>query len=189
MAAIEQLIADNLDLAQSAAARHCRDRFLHCYDDFYSYALEGLWRAAVHYDGVRPFRPYAWTCCYKSVFNCKRAYRRQEEKDRQVEALGRHRFPVVETEDRFGRWLRFDAVDGNQPDPAEQVGRDEELAARLADLLRRLPKRARAVLEARFFGGMTLQEVGEVIGVSRERIRQSEARSHSRLRDLTLPPT
>ena len=61
-----------------------------------------------------------------------------------------------------------------------------ETRARLEALLSRLDERDAAVMRARYFEQLTLQEVGDRIGCSREGVRQIEARSLRRLRAWML---
>ncbi len=71
------------------------------------------------------------------------------------------------------------------PNTDERILRESFLLA-LADALGELPKRERQVLEHRF--GLeddhpkTLREIGEILGLSRERVRQIESRALNRLR-------
>jgi RNA polymerase primary sigma factor len=71
------------------------------------------------------------------------------------------------------------------PDTDERVLKESFLMA-LADALGELPERERRVLELRF--GLeddqpkTLREIGESLGLSRERVRQIESRALNRLR-------
>ncbi len=71
------------------------------------------------------------------------------------------------------------------PDTDERILRESFLQA-LGDALADLPERERAVLELRF--GLaddqpkTLREIGELLGLSRERVRQIESRALNQLR-------
>jgi RNA polymerase sigma factor (sigma-70 family) len=60
----------------------------------------------------------------------------------------------------------------------------EETRRTVARALERLPERARDVIEARFWDEMRLRDVGDPLGLSRERVRQIEAESLVRLRQL-----
>lgn len=57
-----------------------------------------------------------------------------------------------------------------------------ERAAALRKKLATLPARTREILRLRFFEELTLEEIGERYGVSRERIRQIEAEAMAKLR-------
>ncbi len=59
---------------------------------------------------------------------------------------------------------------------------DFELKVAVQELLKTLNNQQRTVITLRFFGGYTLEEVGEVLSVTRERIRQVEARALRLLR-------
>jgi RNA polymerase primary sigma factor len=71
-------------------------------------------------------------------------------------------------------------------DPREELARGEEQAA-LGELLEGLSERERRILELHYGLGraapITLDEIGKRIGLSRERVRQIEARAVARLRD------
>lgn len=54
---------------------------------------------------------------------------------------------------------------------------DFELKVAVQELLKTLNNQQRTVIILRFFGGYTLEEVGEVLSVTRERIRQVEAKA------------
>jgi len=62
----------------------------------------------------------------------------------------------------------------------------QELDAKVNQLLKDLPTREKSILRMRFgFDGeaQTLEEIGEKIGLSRERVRQIEKRAKARLKD------
>ncbi|HZC31240.1 MAG TPA: sigma-70 family RNA polymerase sigma factor, partial [Gaiellaceae bacterium] len=89
--------------------------------------------------------------------------------------------PVGEQEDAvFG-----DLVAGEGPLPDEDVERRLQKQA-LDRALEALPERDRRVLELRYgldgSSGRTLEEVGAVLGVTRERVRQLEGRALRELR-------
>lgn len=65
----------------------------------------------------------------------------------------------------------------------EQLAIASDVVYSLRDELLILPDRSQAVLEHRYWDGMTLRAIGELIGLSRERVRQIEWRSFRRLRD------
>jgi RNA polymerase primary sigma factor len=66
---------------------------------------------------------------------------------------------------------------------------ESDLRSRMEELLNRLPGKERDIIRMRFgFGGekpKTLQEIGELLGVSRERIRQIEKKALTRLKNLS----
>ena len=73
------------------------------------------------------------------------------------------------------------------PQHAERIQQDR--ANRVANVLKRLDKRDRQIIERRYgLAGnpkvKTLKEVGDELGVSKERIRQLETRAMDRLREL-----
>jgi RNA polymerase sigma factor (sigma-70 family) len=82
----------------------------------------------------------------------------------------------------LGPELEFDPPAAPEADEAEQ--RDD--AANVRAALKSLSPRDRAVISARYGlddgEGKTLEEIGEAMGVTRERVRQREARGLRRLR-------
>lgn len=69
---------------------------------------------------------------------------------------------------------------------AEETLSDDDIQKAIPDvaelLLRGLGERNKAVMRMRYFTGMTLLEIGDLFGLSRERIRQLEEESLTRLR-------
>jgi len=91
--------------------------------------------------------------------------------------------PVGEDEDStFGDFIE----DINSPNPIS-LSTENSLKEKIDKHLKRLPPREEMILRLRFGfeDGVqyTLEEVGQVIGVTRERIRQLEAQALNRLRD------
>ncbi len=79
-----------------------------------------------------------------------------------------------------------DTLEDESPvDPVDAIDR-RELRSELEDLLRTLEPRERQILEWRYSlegeEGLTLAEIGDRIGLSRERVRQLEARALRKLR-------
>ena len=68
------------------------------------------------------------------------------------------------------------------PDPRTETALNWEDRAAVLAALARLRPRQRAVIEGRFFDGLTLTEVGDRIGVTRERTRQIQVEAIERLR-------
>jgi RNA polymerase sigma factor (sigma-70 family) len=82
-------------------------------------------------------------------------------------------------------------TDTNNPTPDEAVQDSDELR-RLAELLETIDQRAAKILKLRYgldgSGPMTLKEIGEKIGLTRERVRQIEHEALRRLRDSMMAP-
>lgn len=68
------------------------------------------------------------------------------------------------------------------PDPFHAADRKAEAE----DLVSLLSPRLRAVIRMRFWGGLTLKEIGEEMGVALERIRQLEMKGLQHLRQVCL---
>ncbi len=69
------------------------------------------------------------------------------------------------------------------PAPTPQDAVEEEERRRIVNAtLKTLPERERIILGYRFFEGKTLEETGQELGVTRERIRQIEAKALRHLR-------
>lgn len=74
-------------------------------------------------------------------------------------------------------------------DPRQAERTHQERAERIANVLKRLDIRDRQIVEGRFglagkLEAKTLKEVGDELGVSKERVRQLETRAMKRLREL-----
>ena len=91
---------------------------------------------------------------------------------RQVASLSR---PVGDDGDELVQFVTESCV------TEAEVGK-HLIAAGLREVLEILPPRERRVLELRFLEGLTQQEVGERLGVSRQRVDQIEKRALRRLR-------
>ncbi|NIR30934.1 MAG: sigma-70 family RNA polymerase sigma factor, partial [Gammaproteobacteria bacterium] len=95
--------------------------------------------------------------------------------------------PVAETEDTT---LRHWVEDEAQPDPSE-TAHDAQVERAVAELLSSLPEREALILRLRHGIGvaepMTLEQIGGVLGITRERTRQLEARAMTRLRRRASP--
>ncbi|HWB73048.1 MAG TPA: RNA polymerase sigma factor WhiG [Egibacteraceae bacterium] len=74
-------------------------------------------------------------------------------------------------EDSEGQALVDTLRDPKSPDP-EASYEDAELKAILADTLNHLPEREKTVLVLYYFEGMTLAQIGEVLGVTESRVCQ-----------------
>jgi len=81
---------------------------------------------------------------------------------------------------------RFDVTDEppEQPQPANQLRslEQQELAERVEDALRRLPDRQRLALTMFHYEGLTMQEVGSMMGVSAEAVESLLARARRSLK-------
>lgn len=75
-------------------------------------------------------------------------------------------------------WLELKASDDVESD---QLASETEIASRVQRAIDRLPQRYKEVVRMRM-AGKTLQEVGEVYGITRERVRQIEAKGYSKLK-------
>jgi RNA polymerase primary sigma factor len=82
----------------------------------------------------------------------------------------------------------FTFLGDSRPDLRERNEREDHVRGILEGALRRLPERERVIVESHFGTGgkqaSTLEEIGRRFGLTRERIRQIEARALKRLREL-----
>ena len=83
----------------------------------------------------------------------------------------------------------MDRVEAPSPDPecSTVQGQDQSLRVRLlGEALGKIGERERAIIELRHCGDepRTLREVGEILGLSRERVRQLENKAMLKLRRL-----
>lgn len=73
------------------------------------------------------------------------------------------------------------------PEPEEELSQMDDVTVLVAKAMKKLKPQQQAVLKARFIDGRKLREVAEDYGVTRERIRQIEAKALGILRrDRTL---
>ncbi|MHB9148685.1 MAG: RNA polymerase sigma factor WhiG [Thermoleophilia bacterium] len=71
--------------------------------------------------------------------------------------------------------------DTASPDPARAFG-IQEVKGILADAIRRLPEREKIVIGLYYYEGLTLKEIGEVLGVTESRISQLHTKAILRLK-------
>ncbi len=95
--------------------------------------------------------------------------------------------PVTEAEDTtLQHWVE----DEVHPDPSDAT-HDAQLEREVGSLLSSLPEREATILRLRHGIGMaesmTLEQIGAVLGITRERTRQLEARAMTRLRRRASP--
>ncbi len=84
--------------------------------------------------------------------------------------------------------LRDVVVDPNGASP-EAAFQREETRRILADAINRLPDRERLVLTLYYYEGLTLAEIGDVLGVTESRVCQIHAKSVMSLRNRLSEPT
>ena len=71
------------------------------------------------------------------------------------------------------------------PDAADAFNAAEAVQTQtVRAALEGLPEREQYVVRCRFWVGMTLQQVGDILGVSRERVRQIEAKALATLKNI-----
>jgi RNA polymerase sigma factor (sigma-70 family) len=80
-----------------------------------------------------------------------------------------------------GRPFHTVVADPNTTDPVESIAAEADAAAVHA-AVEQLPERLRAVVRGRFYAERTLQQIGDSVGLSRERIRQIEEEALVHLR-------
>ncbi len=74
-----------------------------------------------------------------------------------------------------------DTIGDAEADPTDQL-RERERQKAVAIALTQLPERTRRIIRDRFWGERTLAQVGDALGVTRERVRQLEAGALTKLR-------
>lgn len=183
--------AEHLRLATRIVSKHIASvpRHAHLRDDLTAAAYLGLCEAAKRFDPrVAKWSTYA--CIYAH------GYMLQEV----AHIAGATRAPRYRTSTRlvdprtysldvpvrgFDDTTWLDLLEATDEDPEAATARAED-ADRVRGLLEHLDPRSRHVIERRFGLGddrdLTLCEVGEEIGVCRERVRQLEAKALAKLR-------
>lgn len=187
----ERLVVENLALAGWVVKGMYKGWIARrlSWDDAVSAATLGLVEAARRYDPERGtrFATFAvWYCRSRvqdaaaaggvvSVPRIDRGARRREETaTRAALATARHRPLAADWEESMPH------ADASAVRDAEAAA---HAAARVGPLLRRLDARSREVVLARL-SGETLADVGRRLGVTRERVRQIQAKAMRRLRAL-----
>ncbi|BAS27521.1 RNA polymerase sigma factor WhiG [Limnochorda pilosa] len=80
-----------------------------------------------------------------------------------------------------GLRVRETVADPTSEDPEERIA-NREMKAELVEALDRLPERERLVITLYYYEGLTLKEIGRVLGVSESRISQIHTKAVVRLR-------
>ena len=75
---------------------------------------------------------------------------------------------------------------GTNPEAAYQI---EEMKRVLADAINRLPERERLVVTLYYYEGLTLAEIGDVLGVTESRVCQIHTKSVMSLRNRMTEPS
>ena len=120
---------------------------------------------AIERNGEGPIAPYPFNLIY-GVVGYPRFGIVVDPDDAEVLMELTENIPDWETRDRIRRYFTLDEMNYEFTEKQEEG---------LAKVLSSLKPRERKVLELRFKEGMTLEEVGKIFGVSRERVRQIEA--------------
>jgi RNA polymerase primary sigma factor/RNA polymerase sigma factor len=164
-----QIIRANLRLVVSIAKRHVGPA-----DNFFELVSDGnmsLMRAVEKFDYSRgnKFSTYAsWAVMKNFARSIPDEHRRRE------------RFRTSQPE-------LFSAAEDDRGDPLEQQSAQSQREAQVEKMLQRLDEREQRIIVRRFGlrrgeAPLTLKEVGAELGVTKERIRQIEARAMSKLR-------
>ncbi len=97
----------------------------------------------------------------------------------------------IKQADRFrtGQDEVLDASPNHRSNPTSQLDAQLKREGQVADIMARLDEREQQIISSRFGIGtgrepMTLKEVGDELGVSKERVRQIEARAMQKLREI-----
>jgi RNA polymerase sigma factor (sigma-70 family) len=166
----DQLIACNMRLVVSIAKRHAAQT-----DNFFELLSDGnmsLMRAVDKFDFSRgnKFSTYASWAIMKNFA-------------RSIPEERHHRERYL-----TGHEEVFDARPDARTDEAELVGAAEQAAKRVNRLLDYLEPREREIIRLRAGldapEGMTLEQIGQRLGITKERVRQLNVRIMKKLRDL-----
>lgn len=80
-----------------------------------------------------------------------------------------------------GDMQREETIEDDAPSALDLIEQKEEIA-QVGDALRRLPERERLLLSLYYYDGLTLKEIGQVLGVTESRVSQLHGRALSLLR-------
>jgi RNA polymerase sigma factor (sigma-70 family) len=167
----DQLIQANMRLVANIAKRHAAQT-----DNFWELMSDGnmsLIRAVEKFDFSRNFK-FSTYASWAIIKNFARSI--PEEKHR------RERFVT-------GHEEVFDAAPDNRSDEHEQLASTERSKLCVHRLLEHLDPRERDIIRMRAgldegAKGMTLEEIGQQFGITKERVRQLNARAMKKLREI-----
>lgn len=186
----EELVRHNLRLAVNMAKRSAH--FGLQFDDVLSIAILVLVEASRAFDVGRgcKFSTYAMTAIRRrftvDIPKCRdhirMKWRAEGERgavcSRAYEMAHQALYSSVSMSDRGVGWMKAKSVEAE-----DETWGDEDVEW-VRVMLEKLPARERVVIQGRFFEDKTLDEVGRVVGVGKERVRQIQEKALSRLRDL-----
>lgn len=76
----------------------------------------------------------------------------------------------------------LDIIQDHQAQDPNSVAEYAEIKSMLAEAIDKLPERERLVIALYYYEGLTLKEIGQVLGVTESRISQMHAKAILRLR-------
>jgi RNA polymerase sigma factor for flagellar operon FliA len=94
---------------------------------------------------------------------------------------------AASSSDRTGSATVGDTIADGQHDPVEQFETDE-MKHLLADAINRMPDRERLVLTLYYYEGLTLAEIGDILGVTESRVCQIHTKAILQLRGRLSEP-
>lgn len=167
----EQLINANMRLVVNIARKHSQQS-----DNFFELLSDGnmsLIRAVEKFDAARGFK-FSTYASWAIMKNFARTI--PDEKHR------RERFVTGHDE-------VFEVAPDNRTDEHEAVASKERATVNINRLLDKLEPREREIIRMRagldsHAKGMTLEEIGQAFGITKERVRQLNARAMKKLRNL-----
>jgi RNA polymerase sigma factor (sigma-70 family) len=165
------LVAKNLGIAGKVATRLRKPSDENDLDEILSIGFEALCRAAIHFDPkVAKFSTYGW---WSVQGNIKRHRRDEVTGNRSILANAVQIDPDGDGQEvPGGEWLGHEDP---EPDDSGELVREA---------IDRLPSRERLVIQARFYDGEMLHEIGQRLGVTTARVRQIETRAKKLLREM-----
>lgn len=166
----QKLAADNVRLAYKFASKnpvHGLD-----FEEVVSICLMGLVRAARLFNPNRArFSTFAYKCMRSAICADIKA---QTYDNRIINKLA-----TPFATNRFGR-----LIEPADPKSDSDAAESNEAAFSLRLAMERLEDRDAMVLRWRFFDGLTLSQVGEKLGITRERVRQIQVEALTELRRI-----
>lgn len=180
-----QLLLSHVGLVHSVARRFSRQlRRFYEYEDLVAIGQEALWRATETWDPdlAASFLTYG----HKALIHIYLEVRKHWNRPKRQAAYTSISIEAVEAASEKNDAPPLFVLRSLLPDP-EILARREQERCLLQREYRRLELRDRHLLAARFEEGVTLDEFGKQIGVTRERVRQLEIRALGRLRSRLEP--
>lgn len=193
MDAVSRTIQANVGLVHAVVQRGLRiSQKDNDYEDAVAGGMYGLWQATLYFreDGGARFSTYAAKLIYRDAIRVVRRLRRYGFRGTNSRPV---RNPACgwsgrSSEREKGGWP-IDVMALIESPEKENVDLgDPDIRRRVKECISNLSPDESIVIEGLYFGGKTLQQVGDEVGITREGVRQRQKRALRKLRRMIDPP-